>query len=267
MDLQLITEQVKQVARFAGDFVKQERVTFSIDKVEYKGVHDYVSYVDKTSERMIVEKLKQIVPEAGFITEEGTAGLQGEALCWVVDPLDGTGNFIHNNAPFCISIALRNQQEVLVGVVYELCRDELFWACKDSPAYLNGNPIHVSRQDSIEQSFIALGFPYNSKAYKPFAIPLINELYGYVGGLRLMGAAAAETCYVAAGRYEARIEGYIGPWDIAAGSLILKQAGGMMTDFSGSSDCLDAKQVFASNGLIHADLLHMIEKYKPLLGE
>ena len=266
-DLAALTEQVKCIARKAGAFIRQERERFDLSRVEQKGAHDYVSYVDKASERMIVEQLRQLLPQAGFVTEEGTARYDEPEYCWVVDPLDGTGNFIHNMAPFCVSIALRNRHEVLLGVVYECCRDELFWAYKGSAAYLGDCEIHVSRQAVLDQSFVELGFPYAAHKFHDFILAVIADLYGHVGMLRLIGAAAAELCYVAAGRAEARIEGFIGAWDIAAASIILRQAGGKLTDFSGSDDCLDAKEVFASNGLVHQQLLDVMARHKNLLQE
>lgn len=265
MDLDFLIEQVKALALESGEFLRRERLSFDRGKVEQKAAHDYVSYVDKTSERRIVTRLQALLPEAGFVTEEGTASLDGQEYCWVVDPLDGTSNYIHDNAPYCISIALRNRAEILLGVVYECCRDELFWAHKDGAAYMNGKEIHVSDQAVLDQAFIELGFPYNAEAYREFALKLVDSLYGHVGGLRLMGAAAAEICYVAAGRFDARIEGLIGPWDIAAGHIILKQAGGKMTDFSGNPDCLDAREVFASNGKVHEEILKVLQTHKKML--
>lgn len=215
MDLKQLTEEVKALALEAGAFLCNERKSFQIDKVEKKAAHDYVSYVDKESEKIIVRRLKELLPQAGFITEEGTEVQRGEELCWVVDPLDGTTNFIHNNAPYCVSIALRNTHEILLGVVYECCRDEMFWAYKGSKAYLNHTEIHVSSVSKLDDSFIELGFPYKAEKFRPFVLFLIEQLYGHVAGLRLMGSAASELCYIAAGRFEARVEGLLGPWDIA----------------------------------------------------
>ena len=130
MDLDLLTEKVKEVAREAGAFLKKESLSFDRSRVEQKAAHDYVSYVDKASEKFIVERLRQLLPQAGFIAEEGTGSLEEQVYCWVVDPLDGTSNYIHGHAPYCVSIALRDRQEVLLGVVYECGRDELFWANK-----------------------------------------------------------------------------------------------------------------------------------------
>ena len=259
-DLETITQKVREIALQAGAFLRNERSTFDRNKVEKKNAHDYVSYVDKESERRIVAQLRDLVPEAGFIAEEGSGSLTDEEYCWLVDPLDGTTNFIHNTAPYCVSIALRNREELLLGVVYEVCRDELYWTHKGSPSYLNGTEIHVSPVSVLDESFIALGFPYDSHSYKPLAEQIVHRLYGNVGGLRLQGAAAAELCYVAAGRFEARIEGLLGPWDIAAGSIILMNAGGKVTDYSGGENFYSGREVLATNGKVHEELLKVVGK-------
>ena len=165
-----------------------------------------------------------------------------------------------DNAPYCVSIALRGKTGLLIGVVYEITRDECFWTYKGSASYLNGTEIHVSSVSALDDAFIELGFPYNAEAYRPMAVHLVNTLYGNVGGLRLMGAAAVELCYVAAGRFEARIEAFLGPWDIAAGTLILENAGGKVSDFKGGNSFYSGAQVLASNGKLHADLLDIIGK-------
>lgn len=260
MDLAALTEKVRELAVETGAFIREERKKFNRTSVEKKHAHDYVSYVDKESERRIVSRLKDLLPEAGFIAEEGSGSLNDETYCWLVDPLDGTTNFIHDNAPYCVSIALRNREEYLIGVVYEICRNECFWTYKGAPSFLNGNEIHVSSVADPDDAFLALGSPYNVYDYKPTAVKLVDRCYGQVAGLRLLGAAAAEMCYVAAGRFEARIEAYLGPWDIAAGSLIVQNAGGKVTDFKGGDTYVSGHQVLASNGKIHDYLLEIIDK-------
>ena len=258
INLEELTKQVRVLAMETGKFLKKERTHFQREKVQEKNAHDYVSYVDKESERRIVARLQELLPEAGFIAEEGSGSLTTEEYCWVVDPLDGTTNFIHNNAPFCVSIALRNREDILLGVVYEVCRNECFWAWKGSAAYLNGEEIHVTNINNLDQSFIELGFPYDAERFRPIITRLIERLYGRVGGLRLMGSAAVELCYIAAGRFEARFEGLLGPWDIAAGSIILTQAGGKITDFSGGDSFYSGHEVLATNGQIHEQMLKII---------
>ena len=258
LDLAYLCKEVREIARASATFLKEERRKFDWNLVEEKSAHNYVSYVDKESERQIIEALSTLLPEAGFISEEGSGSLTDEEYCWVIDPLDGTSNYIHDIAPYCVSIALRNRKELLLGVVYEVCRDECFYAVKGGKAYLDGNEIHVSDVSVLDNAFIALGFPYNSDAYRPVAAHLVDRLYGFAGGTRLMGSAAAELCYVAAGRFDARIEAFLGPWDVAAGALILLQAGGKISDFNGGENWASGEQVVASNGKVHFLVLSLL---------
>lgn len=260
LDLENITNEVCRIAKDAGRFLREECGRLRRECVEHKGAHDYVSYVDKESERRIVEQLHALLPEAGFIAEEGSAGMSDETYCWVVDPLDGTTNFIHGNAPYCVSIALRDKEELLIGVVYEVCRDECYWAWKGAAARLNGKEIHVSDVSALDDAFIQLGFPYESERSRNFMAELVHNLYGHVGGLRVQGSAAAELCYVASGRFEARLEAFLGPWDIAAGALILLQAGGRLSTFTGGNDFYSGREVLATNGKIHEKMLQVVQK-------
>jgi myo-inositol-1(or 4)-monophosphatase len=262
LDLNYLTNEVKKLALETGAFLVEQRKHFHRELVQTKRTHDYVSYVDKESEQRIVARLRQLLPEAGFIAEEGTGSLSDQEYCWLVDPLDGTTNFIHNNAPYCVSIALRNRKELLLGVVYECCRNELYSANIESAAYLNDEEIHVSDVAVLNDALLEMGFPYNAEAYRPLLTELINELYGNVVSIRTLGAAAAELCYIAAGRFDGRIEEQLGPWDIAAGTVILRQAGGVVTDFSGGENFYSGLEVLASNGKIHQDLLKIVRSGK-----
>ena len=259
LDLVELTEKVRALAIQTGRFIREERNGFHRERVEKKHAHDYVSYVDRESERRIVTCLRKLLPEAGFIAEEGSAAFSDEPYCWVVDPLDGTTNFIHDNAPYCVSIALRDRSEILLGVVYEICRDECFWTYRGAPSYRNGEEIHVSEVEKADDAFLALGLPYDAEAYRPVFNRLIDGAYGHVAGTRVVGAAAAEMCYVACGRLDARVEAFLGPWDVAAGILILRNAGGKVTDFDGGDDYESGRQIVASNGKIHGFLLKILK--------
>ena len=259
-------DRIEQMLAFARNCAKEAgKIQLSYFRgnhlhIETKfNMHDVVTVADKESERYIIGEIKRTYPEHAILGEESGMHAGDSEYCWVIDPLDGTTNFIHDNAPYCVSIALRSKKELLLGVVYEICRNECFWTYKGAPSYLNGNEIHVSAISNLDDSFIALGFPYATEEYKPMANHLVNTLYGNVAGLRLMGAAAVELCYIAAGRFEARIEAFIGPWDIAAGTIILQNAGGMITDFKGGDSYSSGSQVLASNGRIHRDLLNIID--------
>ena len=269
LNLEQITRLVCQVAREAGSYIRKERAGFSLEKVERKHAHDYVSYVDKGSEQLIVSRLREILPEAGFITEEGTTMSDGrgkmsdgrcqmEDLTWVVDPLDGTTNFIHGYAPYAVSIALIRGQEILVGVVYEVCADECFYAWQGGKAWLNGQPVHVGNS-SINDALLCLQLPYNSDAYKPVITRLIQRFYGNVGSIRMIGSAAMALCYVAAGRLDGYAERYIGQWDYMAGAIIVKEAGGMVCNYEGLSEFTQGDSVIATNGVIHSDLVEAVK--------
>ena len=279
IDLEKYTLAVCETAKRAGAYIREERRKFSLESVERKHAHDYVSYVDKGSERLIVKELRELLPEAGFITEEGTAGgvrsdevksdeVKSEKMCWVVDPLDGTTNFIHQYAPYAVSIALLQGKEVLIGVVYEICADECFYAWKGGGAYLEVKSGEVKSEklrlrvsgQKIQDALICLQFPYNSEAYKPVMKHLIDRFYGHVGSIRACGSAAMALCQVAAGRLDGYAEQYIGQWDYMAGSLIVMEAGGKVTDYSGSDDFTQGNSVVATNGLIQQDILAAINE-------
>lgn len=256
--LDSLCKAVQQIAREAGEFLKEERKKFDHSKVEEKSAHNYVSYVDKESEQRLVAALSALLPEAGFLTEEETILNADKEYTWIIDPLDGTTNYIHDMAPYCVSIALRDREELLLGVVYEICRDECFWAVKGGESYLNGEVIRVSDCKELKNAFVALGFPYRSDVYKPTALQLVDRLYGHSGGCRLLGSAAIELCYVACGRFDARVEAYLGAWDIAAGALILQQAGGKITDFAGGNNWTSGREVIATNNYLHEVILRLM---------
>ena len=268
IDLEKYALSVCEIARRAGAYIREERSKFSLESVERKHAHDYVSYVDKGSEQLIVAALKELLPEVGFITEEGTADFEGTPappILWVVDPLDGTTNFIHQFAPYAVSIALLQGREVLIGVVYEICADECFYAWKGGGAFVSRSEergvrserLHVSSQ-KIQDALLCLQLPYNSDVYKPTIKRLIDTFYGNVGSIRMCGSAAMALCYVACGRLDGYAEQYIGQWDYMAGSLIVMEAGGTVTDYSGSSDFTQGNSVVATNGIIQKDLLTVI---------
>ena len=262
-NLEKITRLVCAIAREAGSYIRKERAAFSLDKVERKHAHDYVSYVDKGSEKLIVSRLREVLPEAGFITEEGSAGHTDEQYVWVVDPLDGTTNFIHGFAPYAVSIALCKGREIMIGVVYEIVGDECFYAWKGGGAYLEvrdkrlevrGERLEVSKS-TINDALLCLQLPYNSDAYKPVITRLIQHYYGQVGSIRMIGSAAIALCYVAAGRLDAYAERYIGQWDYMAGALIVMEAKGSVTNYAGDAYFMEGDSVVASNGVVHQDLL------------
>ena len=265
MNLEFLTSEVCKIAKEGGRFLAQERKTFRKDRVEEKNAHDYVSYVDKETEKLLVARLSQLLPQAGFITEEDTVAFEKKDYYWVIDPLDGTTNYIQDNAPYCVSIALTSDTEILLGVVYEVCRDECFYAWKGSNSFLNETQIHVSDTDNMGQAFIGLDLPYNAGDYKSVVNHLMDSLYGKVSSVRINGSAAMSMCYVAAGRFDAWAEAYIKPWDFMAGALIVLQAGGAVTSFTGSSLFRKWHDILASNSLLHNDMLELLAPFKDSL--
>jgi len=261
MQLEQIATQVIEIAKQAGDFIRQERKTFNIDKVEYKGLNDLVSYVDKTAEGVIVAGLEKVLPEAGFITEEQTKTTIAERYNWIIDPLDGTTNFIHGVPSFSVSIALKEYDELVLGVVYEINLDECFYAWKGSPAYLNGKEIKVSKAPKIADSLIATGFPYYDFTKQPQYINLFTHLMKNSHGLRRLGSAAVDLVYTAAGRFDAFYEYNLNAWDVAAGIVIVRQAGGEVVNFSGGDEVLNTRELIATNGKITDELVGVVQQY------
>ena len=247
MDYKEICFRVQEVARDAGKFIRKERKKLSNEDVETKSTASFVTYVDKTSEQFIVGKLREILPEAGFVTEEGTATSSGEPYRWIVDPLDGTTNYIHGIMPHSVSIALASDDEILIGVVYEIGLDEMFYAWKDSWAYMNKSVIKVTESSKHEDTLIATGFPYYDFDRIEDYIEVLRFLMKNTRGLRRMGSAAVDLAYVAAGRFDAFYEHALHAWDVAAGALILKQAGGIVTDFNGGDNWLFGGEIVATN--------------------
>ena len=261
MDLRNICAEIEKAARETGEFILNESAGFDIGKAETKGLHDFVSYVDKESEKRLVEKLSRIVPEAGFIVEEGTSTKKGEKYCWVVDPLDGTTNFLHGIHPFAISIALMEDNEAVAGVVYEAGGNETFVAWKGGGAWLNNKPIRVSKESKLSASLVATGFPYNDFSRLSPYIDCLTWLLKNTHGVRRLGSAAIDLAYVACGRFEIFYEYGLSKWDVAAGILLVREAGGKVTDFSGSENQYDGEEIIASNSHVHTEIQTLISNF------
>jgi len=261
MNHENICKQVVDLTKNVGEFILSEQKKSNSLRVEEKGLHDFVTYVDKSSERKLVDGLEKILPEAGFIAEEGTSIKKGEKYNWIIDPLDGTTNFIHGLAPFAISIALMEDNEIILGVVHELNLDECFYAWKGGNAYLNGKTIKVSEKKTIENSLIATGFPYyDYKKIKPF-LKTLEYFMQNSHGVRRLGSAATDLAYVACGRFEAFYEYSLSPWDVAAGAFIVMQAGGKVSDFSGGNNYIFGKEIIACNNLVFEEFLNTVKQY------
>ena len=224
-------------------------------KIEYKGDVDLVTAADRASEKLIAERLHARWPQHGIVGEEGTrTDTSAEFRCYV-DPLDGTTNFAHGYPVFCVSIALaRRDDEIEVGVLYDPTRDELFAAERGRGATLNGNPIHVSKTTRLAESILGTGFP-SQKRHKNPNIYFYQQITLRSHGVRRAGSAALDLANVAAGRYDGFWEFNLNPWDTTAGVLIVREAGGKVTRFDGTPFRLDSREVLATNGLIHDEVI------------
>jgi myo-inositol-1(or 4)-monophosphatase len=249
-------------ARVAGQFLL-ERFGTALE-IRHKGEVDLVTEADEGSERLIVEALRSRFPRDRILAEEGGGAERGdEALLWIVDPLDGTTNFAHGYPVFAVSIALEVDGEVVLGVVFAPALNELFVAEQGQGAFLNERPIHVSTTAELGQSLVCTGFPYDRSAAAA-ALPSFNRMVLKAQGVRRDGAAAVDLCYVAMGRFDGFWERELQPWDVAAGALVLTEAGGKLTDYRGEPFDIRAHEVAASNGVIHAEFLDTL---KPAPGE
>ncbi|MCK5857457.1 MAG: inositol monophosphatase [Bacteroidales bacterium] len=260
-NLEDICLQVVEMSQQVGEYLMEEKGNLSSGDVESKGKHDYVTYVDKTAEKYIVEGLSKIFPPAGFITEEGTESRLGDKFNWIVDPLDGTTNFIHGLAPFCISIALKKDDEIVLGVIYDPNAEEVFYAWEESPAFLNYQPISVSKTSDLDNALLATGFPYTDYDQLDEYMEVFKWCMQNTRGVRRLGSAAMDLAYVACGRMDGFFEYGLSPWDVAAGSFIVKQAGGSISDFEGKDDYIFGKQILAFNGKLHKDFQKVISGF------
>lgn len=261
MNLEILTEQTCNLSREVGEFLRGESGKVRAEDVQSKGLHDFVTYVDKNAEQLLVQGLEKLLPEAGFITEEETSSKKGDRYTWVVDPLDGTTNFIHSVPCYCISIALMDGDEVALGVIYEINLDECFHAWKGGGAYLNSEEIHVSKASRLEDSLIITGFPNRDYSRLDQYMDLFRYFMEQTHGLRRFGSAAVDLVYVACGRGEGFYEYGLSEWDVAAGAIIVTEAGGRVTDFKGGDNYIFGGEIVAGNNNVFDEFLAAISKY------
>jgi len=260
MDLKEVTKSAVELIREVGGYIRDEALKFDYHSVEEKGLNDLVSYVDKTAEKKLVSGLSKIFPEAGFITEEGTAGYANEHFRWVVDPLDGTTNFTHGLPVYAISVALMEGDELDSGIVYEINKDDMFHATKGGGAWLNDKLITVSKRLKLEESLLATGFPYYNFEQMEAYLSILKEFMHSTHGLRRMGSAAVDLAYVACGRFEGFFEYNLNAWDVAAGCLLVKEAGGDVMDFNRGGNYIFGKEIIAGGNVLQ-EMQAVIGKY------
>lgn len=245
-----------RAARSAGDFIARSFESQIILETEKKGDNDYVTQIDVEAEKIIISKIKQSYPDHTFVGEE--SGLtEGDAeYKWVIDPLDGTTNFIKGIPHFCVSIALMHKGKLDQAVVFDPIRSELFSASKGSGAQLNNFRLRVNTGKDMTDSLLATAFPFKNKDELPEALRRFESIFAECGDVRRTGSAALDMAYVAAGRLDGYWEKGIKPWDIAAGELLVREAGGLVTDFAGGHDHMQKGEVVAG----HPKLLQLMVK-------
>jgi myo-inositol-1(or 4)-monophosphatase len=228
-------------------------------KIEYKGDADLVTAADRKSEALIRERIRTQWPDHDVLGEEGGLRDTGSEYRWYVDPLDGTTNFAHGYPVFCVSIALERKDEMIAGLCFDPTRNEMFTAEKGKGAFLNGSSIQISKTARLAESLVATGFP-SHKRHKNPNIHFYHQITLRTHGVRRAGSAALDLCSVACGRFDGFWEFNLNPWDTAAGVLIVEEAGGRVTDFSGGAFQLNSRETLASNGLIHPALLREFQQ-------
>jgi len=260
MNYKIICEQTVALARETGKFIQSQKQSVLEKDIQTKGVHDFVTRVDKASESMIINELKKILPSSTFLAEESASDAKIEETTWIIDPLDGTTNFIHHLPLFTISIALMHKNELVIGVIYEPNLDECFYAWKDGGAWLNGTQISVSKTKTLHDSLLATGFPYYDYQHLDGFMEFLKYTIRETRGLRRLGSAALDMAWVACGRFDAFYEYGLRPWDVAAGACIVSEAGGRVTDFNNLPDCIFQKEIIASNNQVHDELVREMRK-------
>jgi len=261
MDLNRLCNDVCKIARRTGEFINNESENFDIEDARLKGKHDFVSYVDIEAEKKLKQELSSLLQAAGFIGEEGTAKEGDTGLTWIVDPLDGTTNFMHRLPVYSISIGLEQKNKLLLGVIFNIPTGELFYAYDMGGAWLNGERISVSDASTLEDSLIATGFPFKNYNRLENYMNCLKFFIENTHGVRRIGSAAVDMAWVACGRFDGFFEYGLNRWDVAAGIKIIEEAGGMVSDFAGNRTSIDGTEIVAANNRIFDTFRQEVEKH------
>jgi len=242
-------------------FLRQQIDTVQKRDIKVKSRNSLVSYVDKEAERQLVAGLQAILPGSVFLTEEETIAQQGGRWRWIVDPLDGTTNFLHGLPCYSIAVALQQNEKTVLGIVHEVAQDEQFYASRGRGAFCNDRSIQVSSTPNLADSLIATGFPYYDFSRIDDYLALFRTLMTSTRGIRRFGSAAVDLAYVACGRFDAFFEHSLHPWDVAAGAFLVKEAGGQVADFSGSGNYLHGREIVAASNALWPAFLTEVQHY------
>jgi myo-inositol-1(or 4)-monophosphatase len=259
-----------EAARAAARLIRARAGRLGHGAVRDKGVHDLVTEVDEEAQRLIIEILKDAFPDYGVLAEEGAddgvPATAGDGHRWIIDPIDGTTNFTHGVPPYAVSIALQHGEEMVVGVVLNAAHEELFTAIRGRGAYANGARIRVSETEKLDRSLLTTGFPYRAFGHVDAYLELLRYLFQAARGIRRPGVASIDLAYVACGRFDGFFETGLNPWDIAAGLLLVEEAGGRVTDYKGAGNPSFTHQVLATNGHIHGAMLEAVAGMRDIYG-
>ena len=252
-----------KAARAAGAIINRAALDVESVRISQKQVNDFVTEVDHASEKIIIETLLTAYPGHGIMAEESGSehGAKDSEFVWIIDPLDGTTNFIHGFPVYCVSIALSVKGKIEQAVIYDPSRNDLFTATKGRGAFLNDRRLRVSKRTRLQESLISTGFPFRAGDNFPSYLAMMGDVMQRTAGLRRPGAAALDLAYVAAGFTDGFFETGLQPWDVAAGSLLITEAGGLIGNFSGDANFLEQKECLAGNPKIYAQMVSIIGKY------
>ncbi|MBK9338135.1 MAG: inositol monophosphatase [Lewinellaceae bacterium] len=260
-DLEQLTRHANKAVLEVAAFLRQESTRVQPGQIEEKHLNGLVSYVDRTAEEMLVERLGKLLPEASFITEEETVEQHRTAdLCWIIDPLDGTTNYLYGLPHYSISVALRSGGDLLSGIVHHVPNNELFCAWRNGGAWCNNEPIHVSQRQTMRQALVATGFPYHNFSRVDAWFRVLRTLLAEGRAVRRYGSAALDLAYVACGRFDIFFEYGLSSWDVAGGALLVQEAGGRISDFRGGNDFVSGGEMLACNTAVFGDMLALVQE-------
>jgi myo-inositol-1(or 4)-monophosphatase len=259
-DLEHLVGLACQAVRDTAAFIRTETGKVQGGQIEEKFLNGLVSYVDRTAEEMLVERLGALLPEASFLTEEETVVQTESDLQWIIDPLDGTTNFLYNVPHYSISVGLKSGNTLVLGIVHHVPSDELFYAWENGGAWCNGRPIHVSQRSEMRQALVSTGFPYHNFDRADGWFSALRTFMEQGRGLRRFGSAALDLAYVACGRFDVFFEYGLNAWDVAGGAVLVHEAGGRVSDFMGGSDFIGRREILAGNAGVFDEALVVVNQ-------
>jgi myo-inositol-1(or 4)-monophosphatase len=261
MENSVLLDTAREAALVGGEILNRGFRQLRKDQIRLKGAGDFVTELDHRSEEAVIRRIRQSFPEHVIQAEESGTGEGESRYHWFIDPLDGTTNYVHGVPIYSVSIAVARDGEMVAGVVFDPAHKEMFWAVKGGGAYLNGSQIRVSQKESLGDAFLASGFPWRSKQYLELYLDSFRVLFSESAGVRRMGSAAIDLSYTACGRFDGFWEMKLKPWDIAAGVLIVREAGGLVSDFIGEQQYMATGNLLAANPNIFPKMLQVVKRH------